>query len=119
MNIVSKEHLITGRINEKTQEKIRIKLRFLLNKYRRASIFHSDFSDSKLAFHLENQGFKKAYIIYQSAAFKNCIFYSNVFNDLYYNEVEPLDENVFIENKEGKSKNCKLIIATKKLKKGY
>ena len=55
MNIESKEHLVKGRKNEKTQEKIRIKLRFLLNEHQKTSIFNSNYSDAKLAFHLEKK----------------------------------------------------------------
>lgn len=120
MEYVTREYRVKGRPNEKTKEKIRIKIRFLLNKHSKASIFVSNFSDSKLNFQLENDGYKHASVVYQSSSLKSARNYENVFNELYVNEVSPVEENQYLdENNKSRTPDYKLIVAFRKLRKSY
>ncbi len=118
MHYELQDFLVKGRKNDKTKEKLRINIRFLLNKHKAASLFISNFSNSKMTFQLEKDGFKAAFFVYKSTAISNCMIYNEAFNDLYINELLPIADNLYCNANEEKS-TFKIVLAFRKTKKSF
>lgn len=114
-----KDYLITGRKNQKTKEKIRLKLRYLLNKHSKCIVGISNQSDSGLRFRLEKEGYRALFYVYKSATFESVDHYVKTFRDLYVNEVNLENEELaeaIVENATGP---FFLFVAARKAKRGY
>lgn len=118
MQLESKYFLVKGRKNDKTKEKLRINIRLLLNKHKSPSLFISNFSNSKLAFHLEREQYKAAFLVFKSTSEANCEFYSEAFNNLYSNEMQPIDQTTFLDRTNEKN-SYQLILAFRKKRKSF
>lgn len=113
-----KAQLVSGHVNAKTKEKIRLKLRFLLNRYAKCIIGISNQSDDKLRFRIDQEGYKALYYVYKSSNLKNTQHYTDSFRNLYTNELEEdLDLHQSLE--EHQNGPYYLFLAGRKLKKGY
>jgi len=119
MHYELKDFLVKGRKNEKTKEKLRINIRLLLNKHKGASIFVSNFSNSKLSFILEQDGFKAAFLMYKSSTLTSCTYFNTAFNDLYINELMPVEETSYCSKEEKEKTTYKVILAFRKIKKAF
>ena len=114
-----KVHLITGRKNPKTKEKIRLKLRYLLNSYSKCFIGISNEPDSRLRFRLDQEGYKALYYVYRSATLENVIHYTETFQDLYINELVDVEEYLSHAVNEEENGPYFLFVAARKRKRGY
>ena len=114
-----REHLVTGRINPKTKEKIRLKLRFLLNQYSKCIIGISNEPDGRLRFRLDQEGYKALFYVYKSANFDNCNEYTKTFQDLYINELLKDEEELSTAIDEAEKGPYFLFFAGRKAKRGY
>ncbi len=69
MNVEKKEYLVTGTPNKKTDEKIRLKLRLLLNSYKKCILGITPIKDvPRLAYEFELVGYKNLFYIYKSTS---------------------------------------------------
>ena len=93
MEIEKKAYLVGGPKNEKTREKIRLKMRMLLNNYKKCIVGTT--SARKLddvAFKLKKDGYKHFFCLYKSGSLENVAYFEEFFADMYCNEVDPLGE---------------------------
>ena len=114
-----KEHLVTGRTNPKTKEKIRLKLRFLLNRYAKCIIGISNEPDGRLRFRLEQAGYKALYYVYKSSKLENTKEYTEIFQALYQNELLQDQQEFTTALDEEEKGPYFLFIAGRKSKRGY
>lgn len=114
-----KEYLITGRVDPKTKEKIRLKLRLLLNKYSKCIIGISNEPDGRLRFRFEQMGYKGLFYVYKSNNFDSTNLYTQTFQDLYVNELLKSAEEFSTAIDETKKGPYYLFVAAKKQKGGY
>ncbi len=114
-----KDYLITGRKNPKTKEKIRLKLRYLLNNYSKCLIGISNQADGRLRFRLEKEGYRALFYVYRSATFESVEHYTKVFQDLYVNETNKEYEELANAISEDGKGPFFLFVAARKPKRGY
>ena len=93
MKIEKKTYLSAGTKNQKTREKIRLKLRIALNKHKNCLLGIAPISlVSRKAFYFEKEGFKFLHFIYKSNSLPNVEHFQEVFTDMYRNEIDLVDE---------------------------
>ena len=115
-----KEHLISGKEATKTKEKIRLKLRLILNNYSKCIIGISNQSDGRIRFRFEQEGFKALYYVFKSSNHQTTQHYTEVFQDLYINELLKDEEEEWTNAIDEKEKGpYYLFIAARKSKRGY
>ena len=114
-----KEYLITGKVDPKIKEKVRLKLRLLLNKYSKCIIGISNEPDGRLRFRFEQMGYRGLFYVFKSTSFDTANFYTETFKDLYINELLRGSEEFSMAIDEGKKGPYYLFVAAKKQKGGY
>lgn len=88
MDVEKKEYLIKGTPNKQTNEKIRLKLRLLLNGHKKCILGVTPVKDiPRLAYQFELAGYKNLFFIYKSTSeLKIKAFYEH-FYAMYENEL--------------------------------
>jgi len=94
MEIDKTTYQVSGTKTPQTKEKIRLKLRLLLNNYKKCEIGITSFTNiSKKAFYLGEAGFKHFVVIYKSNSKDSVTHYLDTFKAMYRNEVKVLAED--------------------------
>jgi len=115
-----KEHLISGKEASKTKEKIRLKLRLILNNYSKCIIGISNQSDGRIRFRFEQEGFKALYYVFKSSNQMTTRHYTDIFQDLYINELLKDEDGEWTNAIDEKEKGpYYLFVAARKSKRGY
>ena len=117
MEFEKKLQLVTGRKSPKIKEKIRLKLRLLLNNYGKCILGISNQPDDRLRFKLDQEGYKSLFYVYKSTSLESVELYHEVFQSLYANELEDNpDLTEFISEQPGAAY---LFLAARRKKRGY
>lgn len=124
MTLDKSTYLVKGDASTAVREKIRLKLRLLLNKHKNPRLILTDYSDQKLQFELERLSCKTSAIIYSSRKYDEVFAYWEDFNDLYLNEwVQTGDESRLWINSATTSKSkksqFKLLVACKSARRSF
>ncbi|NNE29787.1 MAG: hypothetical protein HKN16_09120 [Saprospiraceae bacterium] len=124
MTLDKHDFLVTGPASGATREKIRLKLRLLLNKYKNPKLIITNYKDDKLNFEFDRISSKHAVAVYKTSSIKSVKKFWADFIDLYNNEwTEIEEENLTWVNgpiEEGKPKGpFHLIISFSSARKGY
>lgn len=117
-------YLVKGSATSAVREKIRLKLRLLLNKHKNPRLIITDYPDQKLKFELERLSCKTNAVIYSSTKYQEVFDYWKDFGDLYFNEwVNNEDENLsWIDSdttKKSKKVQFKLLVACKSARRSF
>ncbi len=94
MVIEKKAFLVGGPKNVKTREKIRLKLRLVLNNHKKCSIGYASAGDlDDIAYKFKKDGYKHLFCIYKSASLESVVHFEDFFADMYCNEVDRIPTN--------------------------
>lgn len=100
MEIDKKDYIVKGSPDAETKEKMRLKLRQLLNKYKKCSFGIIGIkSVPKIAFEYSKEGFNHFFFIYKSSSLKKVTFFENIFKEIYRNEITVKEHELDEENK--------------------
>ena len=92
MEIDKKNYLVTGTLNDKTREKIRLKLRMIFNNYKKCIIGTTEIKAVPgLGYSFEQDGFKHLFFVYKSSSFEKVRQFKIMFQEMYQNELGDFD----------------------------
>jgi len=117
-------YLVKGAASSAVREKIRLKLRMLLNKHKNPRLIITDYGDQKLLFELERLACKNSALLYASKDYSAVQEFWLDFKNLYSNEwvEDNEDELRWITSdttKKSKKIEYKLILASRSAKKSF
>lgn len=118
MDLEKKTYLVGGRKGPKTKEKIRLKLRYLLNNYSKCVIGISDTPHDNQKFFFQEEGYRFFAFVYKSASVETVQYYLDFFRDLYVNELINMEDPIVDQIKESASHHF-IYFAGKKKKKAF
>ncbi len=116
MDLEKNAYLVGGRKGPKTKEKIRLKLRYLLNSFSKCVIGISDAPHDNQKFYFEQKGYRYLAYVYKSSSLETAQFFVEFFRDLYVNELE-VDESSDQINED--AKHHFIYLVGKKKKKAF
>jgi len=122
MEIDKKNYLVSGPKDDKTREKIRLKMRLIFNNYKRCVIGTAHVKEIPgLGYSFQEEGYKHLFFVYKSSSKDKVTDFEEDFRKMYRNEIEEFEKlQDELEKKEGKEKGqYVLYISGKKKKKVF
>jgi len=93
MEIDKKNYLVSGPKDEKTREKIRLKMRLIFNNYKRCIIGTAHVKEIPgLGYSFQEDGYKHLFFIYKSTSKAKVAYFEEAFREMYRNEIEIIEE---------------------------
>lgn len=121
MEIDKKNYLVSGPKDDKTREKIRLKMRLIFNNYKRCVIGTAHVKEIPgLGYSFQEEGYKHLFFVYKSASKDKVLHFEDEFREMYRNEIEELErlqEELERKNAENKEKGQYVLYISGKTKK--
>jgi len=120
MEIDKKNYLVSGPKDDKTREKIRLKLRLIFNNYKRCVIGTAHVKEiPRLGYSFQEEGYKHLFFIYKSTSKDKVIHFEEAFREMYRNEIEAFERQQSLLEKEDDKGQYVLYISGKTKKKVF
>ncbi len=95
MEIDKKNYLVSGPKDDKTREKIRLKMRLIFNNYKRCRIGTAHVKEIPgIGYSFQEEGYKHLFFIYKSASVDKVSHFEEAFREMYRNEIEELEKEM-------------------------